>query len=187
MDYIETWKEVMQTPSDFYRRMPTTGGYSDPLTFAAISFAVSGILSAILRYGISNVFGTPGKGLGFTMLFGIVIATPILGIIGLFVGAAIFYVIFRILGGTGSYEGTLRFLSYATAVQVLSWIPLIGLVLWIYGIYLYIVGGSYVHRVSMGKSAIAVLLPSIVILILVLIVAGMAIIGAIIGGFFGSL
>jgi hypothetical protein len=46
MDYIETWKEVIQSPSDFYRRMSTTGGYADPLTFAAISFAISGILTA---------------------------------------------------------------------------------------------------------------------------------------------
>jgi hypothetical protein len=38
----------------------------------------------------------------------------------------------------------------------------------------------------MGKSAIAVLLPSILILILVFIVAGVAILGAIIGGFSSS-
>jgi hypothetical protein len=42
MDYIETWKEVILRPSDFYRRMPTTGGYADPLTFAAISYSYMG-------------------------------------------------------------------------------------------------------------------------------------------------
>ncbi len=26
MGYIETWGEVMQSPSDFYRDMPKTGG-----------------------------------------------------------------------------------------------------------------------------------------------------------------
>jgi hypothetical protein len=52
MDYIETWKEVIQSPSDFYSRISTTGGYTDPLTFAAISFAISGILSALLSFGI---------------------------------------------------------------------------------------------------------------------------------------
>jgi len=186
MDYIETWKEVIQSPSDFYRRMSTTGGYADPLTFAAISFAISGILTALLNLGKSSIFGMHGRGFSFLMLIGSAIATPILGIIGLFIGAAIFYIIYKILGGTGSYEGTVRFVSYATAVQVLSWIPLIGLILWVYGIYLTIVGGSFVHEVSMGKSAIAVFLPSILILILVFIVAGVAILGAIIGGFSSS-
>ena len=38
MDYIKTWKEVILRPKDFYRRMPTTGEYANPLAFAAISF-----------------------------------------------------------------------------------------------------------------------------------------------------
>jgi hypothetical protein len=74
----------------------------------------------------------------------------------------------------GSYEGTVRFLSYATAVNTLSWIPLIGLIVWIYGLYITIVGGSFVHKVSMGKSAIAILLPSILILIVIFIIVGIA-------------
>ena len=175
MDYIETWKEVIQSPSDFYRRMSTTGGYADPLTFAAISFAISGILSALLSFGIYGIFGMHGRGFSFLTLIGLVIATPILGIIGLFIGAAIFYVIYKLLGGTGSYEGTVRFASYASAPAVLSWVPLLGLIAGIYGLYLYIVGGSFVHKVSMGKSAIAVLLPTILIILLAMIIAGLAV------------
>ena len=53
MDYIGTWKEVMQRPSDFYRRMPETGGYADPLTFAAISL----IIYALLTLWPSDVYG----------------------------------------------------------------------------------------------------------------------------------
>lgn len=39
-NYFKTCKEVILSPSDFYRRMPTTGGYADPLTFAAISLII---------------------------------------------------------------------------------------------------------------------------------------------------
>ncbi len=74
------------------------------------------------------------------------------------------------LGGTGSYEGTVRFISYATAVLLLSWIPIISWVIGIYGIYLYIVGGMYVHNVSMARSAIAVLLPALLMILLMAIV-----------------
>ena len=101
MDYIEIWKEVIQSPSDFYRGMSTTGGYADPLTFAAISFAISGILSALLSFGISGIFGMHGRGFSFLTLIGFVVATPILGIIGLLIGAAILYIIYKILGGNG--------------------------------------------------------------------------------------
>ncbi|WP_292387725.1 YIP1 family protein [Methanosarcina sp. UBA5] len=174
MGYIETWKEVMQSPSDFYREMPKTGGYADPLTFAAISFIIYALLAALLTalFGRGMYEGMYGsmRGLGFFAILMTVIITPIAGIISLFIEAAILYIIYKVLGGTGSYEGTVRFISYATAVLVLSWIPIIGWIVGIYGIYLYIVGGIYVHDVSMARSAIAVLLPALLAILLMAIV-----------------
>jgi hypothetical protein len=187
MDYIETWKEVMQSPSDFYREMPTTGGYADPLTFAAISFIIYALLTALLTVLFGHAMYMGGmyggmydgmyggaRGFGFFAILMTVIFTPIAGIISLFIEAAILYIIYKILGGTGSYEGTVRFICYATAVLVLSWIPFLGWVVGIYGIYLYIVGGMYVHDVSMTRSVIAVLLPVLLVfLFMAIIIAGL--------------
>jgi hypothetical protein len=175
MDYIETWKEVIQRPTDFYRKMPTSGGYADPLTFAAFSYIIYGLLVSLFSRGmIENMYSGVGvHGFGFFTTIMIVILIPIMGIISLFIGAAILYIIYKLLGGTGTYEGTVRFMSYATAVQVLSWIPLVGFIVGLYGIYLYIVGGMYVHNVSMGKSAIAILLPVILVFLLIVIAAVM--------------
>jgi hypothetical protein len=173
MDYFKTWKEVMLRPSDYYRKMPTTGGYSEPLTFAAISYIISGLLTVILIRGlhIGDMYGVDSSEFSFSMLLASVIMTPIAGIIYLLIGAAIFYIIYKLLGGTGSYEGTVRFMSYASAILVVSWIPLLNLITWIYGIYLYIVGGAFVHNVSMGKSTLAILLPYILAILLAIILA----------------
>lgn len=180
MGYIETWKEVMQRPSDFYRMMPKTGGYADPLTFAATSFITYALLIALLTalfgrgmYMDGGMYGGMHGGAGDFGFFAVlmtVIITPIAGIISLFIEAAILYVIYKVLGGTGSYEGTVRFISYATAVLLLSWVPIIGWIVGIYGIYLYIVGGMYVHDVSMARSVIAVLLPTLLVILLMAIV-----------------
>lgn len=178
MSYIETWKEVMQRPSEFYRGMPETGGYADPLTFAAISFIIYALLTAFLTalFGHGMMEGMYGgmyggaKESGFFAILMTLIITPIAGIISLFIEAAILYVIYKLLGGRGSYEGTVRFISYATAVLLLSWIPVINWIIGIYGIYLYIVGGMYVHNVSMARSAIAVLLPTLLVILLMAIV-----------------
>lgn len=201
MGYIETWKEIMQSPSNFYREMPKTGGYADPLTFAAISFIIYALLAAFLTtlfgrgmymdsmYGgmYDGMYGSV-KGLGFFAILMTVILTPIAGIISLFIEAAILYIIYKILGGTGSYEGTVRFISYATAVLVLSWIPIIGWIVGIYGIYLYIVGGMYVHDVSMARSAIAVLLPTLLVILLMAIIMAwlFAFSGLFLSGFFSN-
>ena len=160
MDYIGTWKEVMQRPSDFYRRMPETGGYADPLTFAAISLIIYALLTALLTvlfgrqmymegmYGgmYDGMYGEV-RGLGFFAILMSVIITPIIGIISLFIEAAILYVIYKVLGGSGSYEGTVRFIS------------------------LYIVGGMHVHDVSMLRSAVAIFLPVLLVILLMIIVA----------------
>lgn len=173
MDYIETWKEVILRPTDFFRKMQTTGGYAEPLTFAAISYIIYGLLVAFFDRGMmENMYGGMGvRGFGFSTIITIVIMIPIMGIIFLFIGAAVLYFIYKLLGGAGTYEGTLRFMSYATAVQVLSWIPILGFIVGLYRVYLYIVGGMFVHNVSMGKSAIAVLLPTILLFLLIIIVA----------------
>ena len=186
MDYFKTWKEVMLRPSDFYREMPTSGGYSEPLTFAAISYIISGLLTVIFIRGlhIGDMYGVDSSEFSFSMLLTAVIMTPISGIIYLFIVGAIFYITYKVLGGTGSYEGTVRFMSYASAILVVSWIPLLNLIAWIYGIYLYIVGGTFVHKVSMGKSALAILLPYILVILLTIILLAIIITAVI--AFFGS-
>lgn len=183
MGYIETWKEIIQRPSDFFREMPKTGGYGDPLTFAAISFVTYALLVSLLTAifgrgmymdgmygGMYNGMHGGAGGFGFFAILMTVIITPIAGIIYLFIEAAIFFVIYKVLGGTGSYEGTVRLISYATAVLVISWIPIIGWIFGIYGIYLYIIGGMHVHDVSMARSTIAVLLPTLLVILLIAIV-----------------
>jgi len=175
MDYIETWKEVIQRPTDFFRKMPTTGGYAEPLTFAAISYFTYGLLTALFNRGMmggmygNGMMGTGGYGLSTSLMAAIIF--PIMGIVSVIIGAAILHLIYKVLGGEGSYEGTLRFICYASAVLLLSWIPLIGWIFGFYGIYLYIVGGMIVHNVSMARSAIAVLLPTFLVFLLVMVVA----------------
>jgi hypothetical protein len=178
MDYIEIWKEVMQRPSDFYRKMPTIGGYVDPLTFAAISYIIYGLLAALFNRGMMGGmygYGMMGGG-GFSLSNALMAAImiSIVGIVSIFIGAAIIHIIYKLLGGTGTYEGTVRFVSYATAVLVVSWIPIIGWIIGLYGIYLYIVGGMFVHNVSMGKSAVAIFLPTILAFLLAMIIAVIA-------------
>jgi hypothetical protein len=156
MDYIKTWREVILRPSDFYRRMPTTGGYINPITFVAINCTINGLLLALIRPSMLKLVRMHDLRYNIST-FTIAIVSIIASIIGLFVLALIFILIYKSLGGTGSYEGTVRFVAYASAPVVFSWIPILGLIPTIYNCYLCIVGGMIVHNVSMKRSAIAVL------------------------------
>lgn len=193
MNYTEAFKEIILSPSHFYKRMPTTGGYADPLTFAAINLIIYGILSTLIGFlmfetgfGDSMLLGIYGVGqfifsiivigaanlnefIGgryyaleyFIILYAIIV--PILGFIFLLIGAAILHIIYKILGGTGNFEGTVRFTSYATAVNILALVPILGWIFSFYSLYLYTISGMIVHKVSMGKSVIATFLGTILI------------------------
>jgi hypothetical protein len=183
MNYIKNCKEVILRPSDFYRRMPTTGGYADPLTFAAISIIVGLLLKAILSYGMF-IFGVHSRILTFGSIpvsrfdfsiFSNMIELFFMSIVGIFVGSLLLNFLYMALDGTGSYEGTLRFVSYGFAINLLSWIPLLGLIAGIYALYICIVGGSFVHNMSIGRSAIiVVLLYPVTIMFIIFIVGSVA-------------
>lgn len=153
MDYIRIWKEVILTPSNFYRRMPTTGGYADPLTFAIICLIVNTLLFALVRPTLLIMAGM--QNLPSTLSMPSTVSLMIIsGIISLFISALIINTLYKAFGGTGSYEGTFRFLCYSSAPIVFSWIPIVGLVIVIYELYLCIVGGMIVHNVSLKKSTL---------------------------------
>ena len=127
MNYIKTCKEIIKTPSVFYRKMSTAEGYTDPLIFAAISYLIYGILVVPVDYGMSKIIGMYGF-IFFPMtnlltmvgvnrweliIFINVLVMPILGIISTFIVAAVQYLIYKIFGGTGSYEGTVRVILFS--------------------------------------------------------------------------
>ncbi|KAF5415116.1 MAG: hypothetical protein C5S49_06170 [Candidatus Methanogaster sp.] len=156
--FIGTWKKVITTPGDFFREMPTSGGYGEPLKFAVVNYVIAGIGATLLTLGGA---------------FFAIVVVPIVGIIWLFISGAILYICFKIVGGSGSYEGTVRMLSYTSAVAAVAWIPLIGWIVALYTIYLKIVGGTFVHNITTMRSVIAVFIPTIVIVIIVALLIAM--------------
>ncbi|AKB28781.1 hypothetical protein MSSIT_2062 [Methanosarcina siciliae T4/M] len=100
----------MQIPPDFFRKMPTTGGYFYPVVFATGSAA---ILTA------TRLIFSPDKNEPIELVS---LATTVMAVIllaisltALFVDAAGLYIIYKVLGGTGTYEGTARFVLYSSA------------------------------------------------------------------------
>jgi hypothetical protein len=149
---------------------------------------ISAILSAILVFAgvqqnpgfnpnpqnaIPSVF-TPGSA-----LLGIIFA-PIGGAIGLFIVAAIQQLLVRLIVGESNsgFGATFRVASYTQVTSLVNWIPIVGPVVALYGLYLSVIGLREVHATTTGKAALVVLIPFAVVLVVVLIVvvaAGIAV------------
>lgn len=65
----------------------------------------------------------------------------------------------------------MKFVLYSSAASSLIWIPLVGWIFGIYQFYLYIVGGKFLHEISMEKSLLAIFLFILLIIVFVALIA----------------
>ncbi len=154
---------------DFFRGILRRGDFLNPLIFAIICYEVYSILSGILALA----------GIGQQTFAGFIVSlilAPIFAVIVLFIAAGILHLLVMLIVGSGNsgFEATFRVGAYAAVTSLVSWIPIIGWIASLYGIYLGIVGIREVHTTTTGKAALVVLIPAAVVLLLVFLVIGAA-------------
>ncbi|MDX1733023.1 MAG: YIP1 family protein [Halioglobus sp.] len=135
-------KQVVTSPRDFYRGMAKSGGYSEPLIFLLVMGVIAGLV-----FGVLSLIGlTPAGAAGL----GAVIMMPIGLLIGGFIGAAIMFVIWKLMGSPENYETAYRCVAYSTAVlpvvAIVAIIPYVGTaVRTVWGVWLMIIASEEVH------------------------------------------
>ena len=168
-DYLPMVRAVVTQPVAFFASIPRHGTYQGPLAFALIGTGISAILGGILAMT---------TGLSVAGFISAIVTDLIAEAIGVFVVAAIAQLlVIWIVGSTNSgYGASFRVVTYASVTSLVSWIPVIGPLLSLYGIYLGIVGIREVHQTTTNKAAMVVLIPAAVLAIL-------AIVGVLLGAF----
>jgi hypothetical protein len=145
---------VITDAAGFYKGMPKSGGFGDPLFFVLMMAAVSAVLGAVL-----SIFGA-----GFAPTLGAALISILLmpifaGVLG-FVGAGVLFVVWRMIGSRESYETAYRCGAYSMAIApittVLGIIPYLGTLIAIgWGFYLVVVASEHVHKVAPPTARIA--------------------------------
>jgi hypothetical protein len=180
-----TLKEVLFSPSVFFRRMPVTGGLADPLVYGLI-IGMAGLMFSyfwqILLKGAMQGMMLPGmqaaaeqnifSGLGMAVM---AFLSPFLIIFGLFIGAGILHVCLMLVKGARSgFEATFRVVAYGYSAYIFLVIPFCGgLIAGAWAVVLAIIGLREAHETTGGKAAFAVFLPLIVCCGLVLVAIAM--------------
>lgn len=145
---------VVTKPAEFFQAMPKAGGFLEPLIFAVIMGLITGIIQAIL-----NVIGlAPGAGYGGVMGgFGSIIFMPIAAAIGSFIGAAILFAIWKLMGSEENYETAYRCGAYLMAVAPIT--AIIGVIPYAGGIitmaiyvYFLVTASIHVHHIPSQKA-----------------------------------
>ena len=100
-----------------------------------------------------------------------IIIAPIVGTIGIVVAAAIQQLLVRLVVGArnSGFGATFRVASYTQVTSLANWIPIVGPLLALYGIYLSVVGIREMHGTTTAKAALVVLIPFGVALLVALV------------------
>jgi hypothetical protein len=184
--FADVVRRAVLSPTTFFTELPRRGNFAGPLVFALICIEISAILGAILGE-LFWLFGVGARQPGFnpnpqnlwfpsifapeTPLVSIIIA-PIVGTIGIVVAAGIQQLLVRLVVGArnSGFGATFRVASYTQVTGLVNWIPIVGPLLALYGIYLSIVGIREMHQTTTGKAALVILLPFGVVLLVALVI-----------------
>ncbi len=186
---LKTLNESLFRPSGFFRKMPVTGGLTDPMLYALI-IGMIGLMfyyfwqilfKSAIQHMIPGVQAAAGQhlfqGIGLAIL---AFLSPFLIILGLFVSAGILHVcLMMVKGAKNGFEATFRVVAYGYSTYFFLIIPVCGGLLYgVWAIVLNIIGLREAHETSGGKAAFAVFLPLIVCCGLFTIAMGALFMGA---------
>jgi hypothetical protein len=150
----QTAIKVITTPADFFKSMPKTGGFVEPLVFMAIMGAIGGLIAAVASF-----MGLGGMGMGMGGAQGLLalIMVPLFVAIGGFISAAILFVIWKLLGSQENYEVAYRCVAYMSALipitSVLGLIPYVGGAAGIaVMVYYTVIASTEVHGIAAQKA-----------------------------------
>lgn len=138
---------ILKNPILFYREMPKSGGYIEPVLFVTVMAVIVGLLMTLF-----SIFGLGMMG-GMAFGFSTILFTTLMSIISSFVGAAILFVIWKLMGSNQSYETAYRCIAFASVVYplvaILGPIPYIGSAISVlFGSYLMIIASVEVHGIK---------------------------------------
>jgi len=169
--FIETLQMVLSRPVVAFTAMKREGGLGEPLFYAIIGGTIGGVFAITYNFVLRSFAPFGDRHGAFTHLFAglgwifLLVLTPLLVVIGMFVASAILHVCLMIVGGAKqSFETTFRVICFAEgSASPLLVIPFCGgLISGIWKIVLYCIGLARAHETDTGRAVIAVLLPLIV-------------------------
>jgi len=167
--FVDTALQVALHPKEFFARLPRSGDFASPVLFAVICILIGTVLSGIVQLaGTPRMFGPFGERMGGPSVGGFIaslIFAPIFGIIGLFIFSGFAHLLVLLFVGPNNqgYEATFRVAAYSQVTNLATWVPFIGPLFALYGLYLAIVGIREMHGTTTGRAALVVLFPFIVL------------------------
>jgi hypothetical protein len=176
--FVETVRRVLFSPRDFFRGMPRSGSFRNPLIFALVCTLIAALMSGVFQEVAQTLPGMQPFIVRTGFVYNVIFAFVAL-IISLVVITGVYQLFVRLIVGrnNGGLGATFKVLCYVQVVQLVGWLPLVNLLAAIYALYLGAFGFRVVHSTTYGRAAAVAALP-ILLLTLFFIIATVVLIAA---------
>ena len=139
-DLLTSFREVavgvLMSPRAFFQTMRRTGGILPPFIFLLVCLLIHTLIVGLLHKDMAL--------LGRNLALGL--TTP-------FITAGLTYLLLtRLFQARGTFEAAFRVNAYAAAINLLSWFPVVGVLLEFYRLYVITVGLSATFEVKPWKA-----------------------------------
>ena len=175
--FVEVVRGVLVEPARFFAGLgePDPDRVKGPLVFALICYAVSLPLSFLVApfdplmperadptTGLFS-FAQDNLGLALALAVLFLILLPLLAVLGVYLGAAIqHFFVFLFVKQRRGYWGTFPVVAYGSALALLSWVPVLGYLATLYGVYVTALGLREMHGTSTVRALLAALVPALI-------------------------
>lgn len=190
--YFVTLRKILTSPTEFFRRMSVTGGFSEPLAFALVTHWIGTTLAflwkllfksndAFYSNSWSSWMGLPHteyRTLSWFFGVGAIVLDPFMTLLLIFVSSFLVFIGARLFvspARAGSlhevtYESATRLVCFSLAASIFLVIPFLGKgISAIYLFVLSIIGAREIYQVSTLRAAIIALFPNLLIFAIILI------------------
>lgn len=133
---------VLMSPRAFFQTMQRTGGIFPPFLFLLVCLLIHTLIVGLLRKDLPLM----GRNLALGL------TTP-------FITAGLIYLLLtHLFRARGTFEAAFRVNAYAAAINLLSWFPVVGVLLEFYRLYVITAGLSATFDVKLWKAFAALVL-----------------------------
>jgi len=147
---FDTSKAILFSPKKFFEQMKTSGGLRNPFIFLACCVLIHTVIIGLLLKDQDLI--------ARNLVFGIVQPFVTAGVL--------FFIITRLFKASGTYEMAFRANAYSAAVALLSWMPLVGVILEFYRVYLIVLGLSSTFSIKASRAFLAIAITLFVYMVL---------------------
>lgn len=168
--FLATTRGVLLSPARFFAAVRGHGAPSRPVPYAVACVAIfvllaqgSRLAAVAARGDLPDVAALGATGLAGALRFTtlVLVLSPLLALVGLFLSAAVYHLLVRLLvgRGNGGYEVTVRLVAYLSAIQLLQWVPLLGPLAGLWGVWMTTVGVRELHSAATARAVLVAGIP----------------------------